>query len=122
VNELAPGGDDLRRLRAAISRGRDVQPARGDPDFYTLQAWSPGAAARLSEEFRYRRAIRVIPVTDASIAQATNEFDQIVSEIEGRVMDEATQASIRATWPPTCTALPTAWRCCCTAAIDMTRE
>jgi CRISPR/Cas system-associated exonuclease Cas4 (RecB family) len=103
VNELAPGGDDLRRLRAAIDRGKtDVQPTRGDPDFYALQAWTPGAVARLSEEFRYRRAIRVIQVTPASIDHATNEFDQIVSEIEGRIVDEAMQSSIRATWPPTC--------------------
>jgi hypothetical protein len=112
VNELAPGGDDLRRLKGAIARGRtDVQPTRGDPDFYALQAWTPGAAARLSEEFRYKRAIRVIPVTDASIAQATNQFDQIVSEIEGRVIDEATQGSIRATWPPTCTEPETCIAC-----------
>lgn len=103
VNELAPSGDDLRRLRAAIARGRtDVVPTRGDPDFYALQAWTPGAAPGLSAPFRYRRAIRVIPVTEASIAHATGEFDQIVSEIEWRVLDEATRGSIRATWPPTC--------------------
>ena len=112
VNELAPGGDDLRRLRGAIARRRtDVEPTRGDSDLYALQAWTPGAAAQLSEDFRYRRAIRVIPVTDASIALATNEFDQIVSEIEGRVIDEAIQGSIRATWPPTCSEPETCVAC-----------
>lgn len=94
----------MRRLRNAIARGRtDVAPERGDPDSYALQAWTPGAASGLSETFRFRRAIRVIPITAASIARATSEFDQIVSEIERRVADEAVQGSIRATWPPTCT-------------------
>ena len=103
VNELAPGSDDIRRLRSAINRGRtDVTPSRGDPDFYALQSWTPGTAPGLSEAFRFRRAVRAIPITEASIAKATSEFDLIVSEIEGRVVNEAMQGSIRATWPPTC--------------------
>ncbi|EAU67627.1 hypothetical protein STIAU_3790 [Stigmatella aurantiaca DW4/3-1] len=103
VNELAPGGDDLRRLRQAIERGQtDVVPSRGDPDFYALQAWTPGAAPGLSEAFRFRRALRVIPITEESIARATREFDRIVSEIERRVIHEATQGHILETWPPTC--------------------
>jgi hypothetical protein len=44
----------------------------------------------------------VIPITEESIARATTAFDQIAAEIEGRVVDEAAQGSIRATWPPTC--------------------
>lgn len=61
VNELAPGGDDIRRLRNAIAAGKtDVAPVRGDPDFYALQAWTPGAASGLWEAFRFRRAIRVM--------------------------------------------------------------
>lgn len=103
VNELAPGGDDVRRLRSAIALERtDIVPERGDLDFYALQAWTPGASSGLSEAFRFRRAIRVIPITEDSIERATSEFDLIVSEIESRVVAEATQGSIRATWPPTC--------------------
>jgi hypothetical protein len=67
--------------------------------------------APLEVDACYRRAIRVVSVTDASIAQATNEFDQIVSEIEEGLIDEATQASIRATWPPTCTEPETCVAC-----------
>jgi hypothetical protein len=112
VNELAPGGDDIRRLRNAIAAGNtDVAPVRGDPDFYALQAWAPGAASGLSEAFRFRRAIRVIPITEASITRATGEFDQIVSEIEARVVDEAANGSIRASWPPTCDELDTCVAC-----------
>src|SRR5438128_915146 len=65
----------------------------------------------LSEAFRFRRAIRAIPITEASIARATSEFDQIVSEIEGRVVEEAIQGSIRATWPPTCNETETCIAC-----------
>jgi hypothetical protein len=79
VNELAPGSDDIRRLRTAIAQGRtDVFPLRGDPDFYALDAWTAGAASGLSEAFRFRRAIRVIPITDDSITRATDEFDRQV--------------------------------------------
>jgi hypothetical protein len=103
VNELAPGADDLRRMRAAISAGRtDVAPRRGDPDDYALQAWLPGTEARLSEAFRFRRGVRVVRVDQASIERATRAFDEIVAEIEGRVVAEFVQGSIRANWPPTC--------------------
>ncbi|MDC0713464.1 PD-(D/E)XK nuclease family protein [Stigmatella sp. ncwal1] len=102
VNELAPGGDDIRRLRSDIERGQaDVAPERGSPDFYALQAWTPGSASGLSEAFRFRRALRVIPITEASIARATREFDRTVSDIESQVIEEATRGSILATWPPT---------------------
>lgn len=103
INELAPGGDDLRRLRAAIAANRtDVAPTRGDPDDYALQTWTPGTVAQLSQEFRFRRAIRVIRVDEASIAHATAQFDGIVAEIEGRVLEEFDRGSINAAWPATC--------------------
>jgi hypothetical protein len=114
INELAPGAGDMRRLRTAVDRGTtDVAPQRGDPDYYALQAWTPGADHGLSDAFRFRRAIRVIPITEESVALATREFDLIVSEIEGRVMDEAAQGSIRATWPATCVEAETCIACDC---------
>ncbi len=103
INELAPGGQDMRRLRGDIAAGEtDVAPRRGDPDYYALNAWVAGSAAGLSASFRFRRAIRVVPVDEASIARATGRFDDIVSEIEARIMREEAQGSIRAAWPPTC--------------------
>jgi hypothetical protein len=112
VNELAPGSDDIRRMRSAIeNRQTDVAPTRGDPDYYALRTWTTGAAPRLSTAFRYRRAIKVIPVTQQSIDNATRQFDQIVAEIEGRVRDEEIRGSIRNTWPPTCDSLETCIAC-----------
>jgi CRISPR/Cas system-associated exonuclease Cas4 (RecB family) len=103
INELAPGADDLRRMRRAIESDRtDVAPERGDPDDYALKTWKPGTDAKLSEAFRFHRAIRVIPVTDASIANATAQFDKIVAEIEGHVLEEFERGSIGAAWPATC--------------------
>jgi hypothetical protein len=82
-----------------------AQTANVDPDYYALRTWTTGTAPRLRAAFRYRRAIRVIPVTQQSIDDATRQFDQIVAEIEGRVRDEEIRVSIRNTWPPTCDSL-----------------
>jgi CRISPR/Cas system-associated exonuclease Cas4 (RecB family) len=102
ANELAPSSDDMRRMRGAMQRGQtDVIPTRGDPDYYALNAWTAGAAPRLTQAFRYRRAIRVIPITEQSIDNATGQFDRIVAEIETRVREEELRGSIRNTWPPT---------------------
>jgi hypothetical protein len=112
INELAPGGDDIRRLRTAIENGRtDVTPEPGAPDYYAIHTWTPGAAHGLSEAFRFRRALRVIPITEESIERATREFDLIVGEIEGRVGEEAARGSIRQTWHPTCDEAETCIAC-----------
>jgi hypothetical protein len=50
---------------------------RGDPDFYALQAWTPGTVPQFSDTFRFRRAIRVIPIDQASMEEATSAFDSI---------------------------------------------
>jgi len=103
VNELAPNGGDIRRLRAEIATNRtDLVPQRGDPDYYALQTWTPGTVATFTEAFRFARAIRVIPVNPASIDQATGAFDNIVGEIERCVIDEAASGSIGATWAANC--------------------
>jgi hypothetical protein len=94
-----------------IAETTDVLPQRGDPDYYALQARTAGADHGLSDAFRFRRAIRVLPVTEESVILATREFDLIVSEIEGRVMDEAARGSIRATWPATCDEAETCIAC-----------
>lgn len=112
VNELAPSSDDIRRMNRAIQNNQtDVVPVRGDADYYALNTWTSGAAPGLSAAFRYRRAIRVIPVTPQSIDNATRQFDRIVCEIEGRVRDEEMRGSIRDTWPPTSDSLETCVAC-----------
>ncbi|WP_316191870.1 MULTISPECIES: PD-(D/E)XK nuclease family protein [unclassified Bradyrhizobium] len=103
VNELAPNSGDIRRLRAEVDAGQtDVVPTRGDADFYALRAWTPGAVPRFTDAFRFRRAIRVIPVTPESMNRATAEFDSIVRNIEESVANEAVAGSIMRTWQANC--------------------
>jgi CRISPR/Cas system-associated exonuclease Cas4 (RecB family) len=103
VNELAPSSADVVRMNREIANGTtDVAPTRGDPDFYALRTWTPGTALNLSDAFRFRRAIRVIPVDQQSMQQATSEFDDIVRRIEESVANEAINGSIMATWSPDC--------------------
>lgn len=112
VNELAPNSGDIRRLRAELATTRtDVTPTRGDPDYYSLQTWTTGAVPALSQSFRFARAIRVIPVDEVSIGQATTAFDNIVSQIERSVVEEARLGSISQTWAASCTEPETCAAC-----------
>lgn len=103
VNELSPSGSDINRIRRAINAGKtDVIPPEGSDDDYQIQAWVPGAQAEVSEAYRLRRALRVVPVTPASKSLATGEFDGMVSRIEDSVQREAQTGSIASAWAPSC--------------------
>ncbi len=103
INELSPSTDDVRRMRVAIEKGQtDVAPRRGSADYYALESWTPGTEPRLSETFRFQRAIRVVPVDRKGIDEATRAFDEIVAEIESRIREETSSGSILKTWGPTC--------------------
>lgn len=101
INELAPTSEDLNALRQQMAQGNtDVSPQRGSPDYYKLNAWRPGAAIPdFSFEFRFSRAIRVIPVNGVSQTAATDEFDRVVQDIERCVEDEAVNGNIIGRWP-----------------------
>lgn len=101
LNELAPRGTDIPELRRQINAGlTDVLPRPGDANDYNIRAWTPGTPIRLDEEFRYRRAIRVIPIDEESIMRATGAFDETVARIEAMVVDEAEFGSINRIWEP----------------------
>jgi len=84
INELLPNEDDMNRISKALHAGTLANaPAKGTPDFNTLNLWKPGvSSANLSEGFRIQRALRVVPVTDASVAQSLSAFDNVVLDIE----------------------------------------
>jgi PD-(D/E)XK nuclease superfamily len=112
VNELSPNSGDIGRLRKEIDGGTtDVVPVRGDPDFYALRTWTPGSVPQFSDAFRFQRAIRVIPVDEHSMEQATSEFDAIVRRIEESVATEAVNGSIMGTWDHNCLDDPTCAAC-----------
>jgi hypothetical protein len=103
INELAPSASDIGRIQREVNaHTTDVWPVEGTQDDYQLKAWVPGANAQLSDGFRFRRALRVIPVTAESKAAATTEFDRLVAEIEFNVLREATIGHIGQAWLPTC--------------------
>lgn len=84
VNELAPTASDLANLKREIKSGMtDVSPAQGSEAAALLNTWSSGKPEpELPFEFRLKRAVRVIPVTKASIGNALTQFDQVVKRIE----------------------------------------
>jgi hypothetical protein len=102
VNELAPVREDLVELKSAMSAGTaDVVPVAGSQDAYMLSTWQPGnAIPQFSLPFRLARAIRVIPVSAASQTAAANHFDNVVSNIELCVAQEATTGTIMQHWQP----------------------
>jgi hypothetical protein len=105
VNELLPSTTDVIGLRNQLRAGKtDVVPLRGSEDYYVLSTARPGSGAgtELTEAFRVQRAIRVIPVTEASIEEAGRAFDQVVAEIEGRIGREISVGDISQAWFPTC--------------------
>ena len=102
VDELAPGANDLDKLqRETRERTTDVLPENGGPDAYLLSLWQSGREIpAFSSAFRIRRALRVVPVTPETQANATSHFDQVVLEIEKCVADEASAGTIRGHWTP----------------------
>lgn len=102
VNELAPVSDDLRELQREVQQGTtDVTPIQGSQDAYSLSLWQPGRTIpNFSQSFRMQRAIRVIPVTQESLSNATSHFDQVVLQIEQCVATEAAAGTIRNHWNP----------------------
>ena len=104
INELAPGTDDFKDLQWQVNHGQtDVRPAPGSQDERIIRNWRAGQATnQLSLEFRLRRAIRVIPVTDASLANATDQFDNVVRTIEENIGREELAGHIPSAWVANC--------------------
>lgn len=104
INELTPGGEEMRAIRKGIESGRtDVLPQAGSQDEQIVRMWRPGAdAGQLSLEYRLRRAIRVIPISQQSIGRALAAFDDVVRRAEEDIVTEATGGRILQAWSPNC--------------------
>ncbi|QMW21644.1 PD-(D/E)XK nuclease family protein [Sandaracinobacteroides saxicola] len=100
VSELSPGSKEMTMLRTEMRNGStDVVPVTGTPEYYQVSGWTPGSQANLSLEFRLKRAIRVIPVTPATMTEATTAIDGVVRAIEDRVAHERQSMQIKQSWP-----------------------
>jgi CRISPR/Cas system-associated exonuclease Cas4 (RecB family) len=104
INELSPGGDDILNLKRGIAEGTTDACPQDLRDKSRLDRWRRGSDTQglLSLDYRWQRAIRVVPVSPDSITSATTQFDGVVRQIEACVRDEAQRADISKVWPPTC--------------------
>ena len=116
LNELVPTKTDFMNLRRAIrEKQKDfILPDPGSDDERLLMSWKAKDADEkpplLSLEYRLKRAIRVIPITDKSIDNSLRQFDNTVARIEKCIADEAKTGQIIKSWErnadhePTCEA------------------
>jgi hypothetical protein len=85
VNELHPTRGDLERLKGEIANGTtDAPPKPGSPADAALKRWKTRdkQVPQLPFEYRLERALRVVPITQASINNALQSFDAVVTDIE----------------------------------------
>ena len=104
INELVPGQDEMRKLRRGIAdETADVVPEPGSRDGQLVRMWRSGENTRqLSLEYRLRRAIRVVPITEESIEVALDNFDGVVRKVEEDIVSEAEGSDILTAWSPDC--------------------
>ncbi|MBM4366147.1 MAG: PD-(D/E)XK nuclease family protein [Deltaproteobacteria bacterium] len=84
VNELHPTRSDLKLLKDEIVTGTtDVAPVPGSPDDIAIRAWrSSQPLPQLTLGYRLARALRIVPISAASVQQAELAFDAVVKDIE----------------------------------------
>jgi len=104
INELLPSKNDIQLLKNEISEGNtDVVPERGSEDYYALFRWNGDRDEPLpvlSQELKFKRALRIIDTSTASIDDAVFEIDNIVLTIEKCAQDEISSGNIfGGNWP-----------------------
>jgi hypothetical protein len=104
LNELVPTAADFRELQRALRKGdaADVLPEPGSEDERILKTWRQAAKGddppALSLNYRLKRAIRVVPITDKSIDNSLDAFDKVVGRIEKCLADEAKTGRVIGSW------------------------
>lgn len=119
LNELLPGNAEMRHLQQALEAGTtDVLPVPGSRDEQLIRMWQPGTnPSQISLGFRLARALRIIPVSEASITDSLQAFDQAVLSIETDIMNETNGKNIQDAWQAncedadTCSACDFRWSC-----------
>jgi hypothetical protein len=117
LNELVPTKTDFLNLRRACrEKAKGVLlPTPGSVDEKTLLTWKPGAKGDepplLSLDFRLKRALRIIPITDMSVADSLKQFDDTVERIEKCIAAEARTGKVLSSWEKNATHDPTCEAC-----------
>lgn len=103
INELSPGDEEMRSLKIGLDNGTTDIATTKPQDAQIIRMWRPGMdTSQLSLEFRLRRAIRVVPVSQASINAALAEFDGVVRRAEEDIALESIGRNILDAWSPNC--------------------
>lgn len=100
LNELHPIGDDIEDLlQESVSAATDVPVIPGSEVAQILDGWRPRQdVPQLPIEFRLARALRVTPISDRSILESLDRFDETVAKIETCRAREARQGRIITSW------------------------
>ena len=103
INELSPGDEEMRSLKIGLDNGTTDIATTKPQDAQIIRMWRPGMdTSQLSLEFRLRRAIRVVPVSQESIKVALAEFDGVVRQSEEDIASESIGRNILEAWSPNC--------------------
>ena len=83
INELTPGSSEMQSIQRGLTNCSNDQKNWTDQDKQIIRLWREGMdTSQLSLDFRLRRAIRVIPISDRSITRALRSFDGVVRRAE----------------------------------------
>jgi hypothetical protein len=98
LNELVPTASDIAALRREVNaHATDVEPEVGSAAEIALAKWRD-RQDQLPFPFRLQRAVRVVPVSEATITESLSRFDEVVSRIEVCRAQELQTGSIMASW------------------------
>ena len=101
LNELFPTRGDLMRLKQEILDGTtDVMPEPGSETDRLLRNFkkSDKTLPQLPFDFRLKRAVRVMLVSDQTVQHSLEQFDHTVARIEICRSRELQQGQILSTW------------------------
>ena len=117
LNELVPTKTDFINLRQACREKKKsiILPELGSNDEKLLMSWRPkdadGKPPLLSIEYRLKRAIRVIPISEKSINDSLKNFDDTVARIEKCMVSEAITGQVINSWERNASHEPTCKAC-----------
>jgi hypothetical protein len=114
VNELLPTWRDVRDLRREIAANvTDPVSAiySADREVIFSKPRTDDKYPLLSFDYRLNRAMRIIPINDASIAASLEAFDEVVAKIETCRGRESIQGRVLAAWEKNATDEDTCTAC-----------
>jgi hypothetical protein len=104
LNELEPSREDMKELCDELF-GRNAPRTDIVPlgrDLIDLQSWHlaryQGSLPVLSLDYRIKRSIRVVPVTDSEVQNSLDSFDMTVAEIENSIVNEGSGQLLTGCW------------------------